>query len=208
MIWPPPPTALQGTIVRLEPLGPEHRDGLREAAADPQIWTWMDRRIPSDPDAFDRWFETRLAASGRAEEYPFATISLDADRPIGSSSYLTVRPDQDGLEIGWTWLEPVAWGTGANLEAKLLMIALAIEELGCMRVEFKTDSRNERSRAALAGIGATFEGIFRKHMQMPVTGVRDSAYYSITDDDWPTIKAYLSSRIRETRDEIRETHAA
>jgi len=196
LVWPPPPRALAGSIVRMEPLGPEHRDGLRDAAADPEIWVWMDRRIPAEPDAFDRWFELRLAGSGRASEYPFATISVAEERPIGSSSYLTARPEQAGLEIGWTWLAPSAWRTGANLEAKLLMIDHAINDLGAMRVEFKTDSRNARSRAALEGIGATFEGILRKHMLMPVTGVRHSAYYSITDDEWPEVRARLVQRLR------------
>ena len=113
-----------------------------------------------------------------------------ADR---SSSYLTIRPEQHGLEIGWTWLHPSAWRTGANLEAKLLMLGLAFDELGCMRVEFKTDARNDRSRAALEALGADFEGIFRKHMLMPVTGVRDSAYYSITDDEWPELRERLAA---------------
>jgi len=117
--------------------------------------------------------------------------------PVGSSSYLNVRPEHDGLEIGWTWLHPAAWRTGANLEAKLLMLEHAFDELGCMRVEFKTDARNERSRSALAALPATFEGIFRKHMLMPVVGVRDSAYFSIVDDDWPRVKENLFARLAE-----------
>ena len=104
---------------------------------------------------------------------------------LGSSSYLAVRPEHDGLEIGWTWLIPLPGARGANLEAKLLMMRLAFEQLGAMRVEFKTDARNRRSRAALEGLPATFEGVFRKHMLMPGIGVRDSAYFSITDEEWP-----------------------
>ena len=191
MIWPPPPRALDGDIVRMEPLGPEHRDGLRKAAADPQIWHWMDRRIPVEDDAFDRWFEPRMEAAAQATEYPFATISATDATPIGSSSYLTVRREHSGLEIGWTWLDPEHWRTGANREAKLLMLAFAFDDLGCIRVEFKTDARNERSRAALLALGATFEGIFRKHMQVHTEGTRDSAYYSITDDDWPQVRERL-----------------
>jgi RimJ/RimL family protein N-acetyltransferase len=203
VIWPPSREPLTGSIVRMEPLRPEHREGLREAAADPDIWVWMDRRIPGEPDAFDRWFDTRLAVSEHGDEWCFATISVASDRPIGSSSYLAVRPEHDGLEIGWTWLNPSAWRTGANREAKLLMLALAFDELGCMRVEFKTDSRNARSREALEALGASFEGIFRNHMLMPVTGIRHSAYYSITVEDWSAVR----DRLRTTNDERRTTAA-
>jgi RimJ/RimL family protein N-acetyltransferase len=199
VIWPPPPRALEGSIVRMEPLGREHLDGLQEAAGDAETWRWMDRRIPDEDIAFERWFETRMAGQAAHTEWPFATISVATGEPIGSSSYLTVRPDQHGLEIGWTWLNPSAWRTGANLEAKLLMLDHAFDDLGCMRVEFKTDSRNARSRTALEALGAQFEGIFRKHMMMPVTGVRDSAYYSIVDDDWPAVRNALTARLERGR---------
>ena len=203
MIWPPGREPLAGSIVRMEALGPEHRDGLREAAADPEIWVWMDRRIPDDEGAFDRWFDARLAASEARDEWCFATVSTASGRPIGSSSFLAVRPEHDGLEIGWTWLNPAAWRTGANLEAKLLMMGCAFDDLGAMRVEYKTDARNDRSRAALEGIGATYEGIFRKHMLMPVVGVRHSAYYSITDDEWPAVRDVLSARLERAAEASR-----
>ena len=196
MKWPPSRDPLTGSVVRMEPLAQEHREGLREAADDERIWVWVDRRIPGEPGAFDRWFDTRLAVSEHGDEWCFATISVATGRPIGSSSYLAVRPEHDGLEIGWTWLDPEAWRTGANTEAKLLMLANAFDALGCIRVEFKTDSRNERSRAALEGIGATYEGIFRRHMLTHVEGVRDSAYYSITDEDWPAVRETLRSRVQ------------
>jgi RimJ/RimL family protein N-acetyltransferase len=179
----------------MEPLRPKHFDDLRDAAADERIWAWMDRRIPAESGSFERWFEGRLAAREQGAGWPFATIAVEGGRAVGSSSYLAVRTEHDGLEIGHTWLNPELWRTGANAEAKLLMLAFAFDELGCIRVEFKTDSRNERSRAALEGIGASFEGIFRKHMLTHVEGVRDSAYYSITDDDWPTVRSKLESRV-------------
>ena len=163
----------------------------------------MDRRIPGEEGAFDRWFETRLAVSEHADEWCLATISIATGEPIGSSSYLAVRPEHDGLEIGWTWLSPSAWRTGANLEAKLLMLGHAFDDLGCMRVEFKTDARNARSREALEGVGASYEGIFRKHMLMPVVGVRDSAYYSITDDDWPEVRERLAAKLERGRETAR-----
>jgi len=203
VIWPPSRDPLEGSIVRMEALRTEHREGLREAADDERIWVWMDRRIPGEEGAFDRWFDTRLAASEGGDEWCFATISIATGKPIGSSSYLAVRPEHDGLEIGWTWLNPSAWRSGPNVEAKLLMLGCAFDDLGAMRVEFKTDSRNERSRAALERIGATPEGIFRKHMLMPIVGVRHSAYYSITDDDWPGVRAALTARLERAAEASR-----
>jgi RimJ/RimL family protein N-acetyltransferase len=195
MRWPPPRVALEGSIVRLEPLEPGHHGGLLAASREPATWTWLDRGVPGDEAAFTAWFEARLAASSAGDEWCFVTQSVADGAPIGSSSFLTVRPDHDGLEIGWTWLHPDAWRTGSNLEAKLLMLAFAFDELECMRVEFKTDARNERSREALAALPATFEGIFRKHMLMGGIGVRDSAYFSIVDDQWPEVRANIERRL-------------
>ena len=195
MKWPPPSVPLEGSIVRLEPIEPGHRDGLLRAAGDPETWTWLDRRVPDDETAFADWFEARLAASRAGDEWCFVTHSVAERAPMGSSSYLSIRPEHDGLEIGWTWLHPGAWRTGANVEAKLLMLGFAFDEIGCMRVEFKTDARNERSREALAALPAKFEGVFRKHMLMGGIGVRDSAYFSITDDEWPEVRANLEHRL-------------
>ena len=97
-------------------------------------------------------------------------------------------------EIGWTWLERAQWGTGANIETKYLLLSNAFDGWGAMRVEFKTDARNLRVRGALLGIGATFEGIFRKHMVLP-DSIRDSAWYAIVDDDWPRVKELLERKI-------------
>ena len=158
----------------------------------------MDRQdVPESEGAFGRWFETRLERSRAASEWCFVTRSSGTHELIGSSSYLNPRPEHDGLEIGWTWLRRSAWRTGANVEAKLLMLEYAFETLGCMRVEFKTDARNERSREALAALPATFEGVFRKHMLVPGVGVRDSAYFSIVDEEWPAMRSNLERRLAE-----------
>jgi len=193
--WPPARTALQGRIVRLEPIDPAHRAPLEAVSREAEMWAWIDRRIAGDRAAFHAWFDARLAASLDGREWCLITHRLPGGEPIGSSTYLNVRPLDDGLEIGRTWLHPSAWRTGANVEAKLLMLDHAFGELGCMRVEFKTDARNERSRAALAALPATFEGVFRKHMLRPLIGVRDSAYYSIIDDDWPHVRDKLAARL-------------
>jgi RimJ/RimL family protein N-acetyltransferase len=126
---------------------------------------------------------------------PFATLDARDGTPIGSTRYLELRPEHGVLEIGWTWLAPSAWRTGANAEAKLLQLEHAFERLGARRVEFKTDAQNERSRAALAALPAEFEGVFRKHMLVRGGENRDSAWYAIVDDDWPAVRDNLLGRL-------------
>jgi RimJ/RimL family protein N-acetyltransferase len=199
VIWPPPDRPLEGTLVRLEPLVEDHREPLRSVAAHPEIWRWMDRRVTESEEGFDQWFDGRLLARKLGDEHGFATLSAEG-APLGSSSYLAPRPIHDGVEIGWTWLTPAAWRSGANVEAKRLMFEFAFEELGCMRVELKTDARNERSRGAMEALPAKFEGIFRKHMLLPVIGVRDSAYFSVVDDEWPAVRKNLEARLAGARE--------
>jgi RimJ/RimL family protein N-acetyltransferase len=199
VIWPPPDRPLEGSTVRLEPLAEGHREPLRSVAIHPEVWQWIDRRVTETSERFDQWFDDRLLARKGGSEHGFATLRADGE-PLGSSSYLAPRPIHDGVEIGNTWLTPSAWRTGANVEAKLLMLGFAFEELGCMRVELKTDARNERSRGAMEALPAEFEGIFRKQMQMPVTGVRDSAYFSVVDDEWPAVRKNLERRLAGARE--------
>jgi RimJ/RimL family protein N-acetyltransferase len=184
---------LEGSIVILEPLTEENAEELRGPAAAPEIWDWLahlDRR-----ERFDQWLELTLAAAAAGGEGPFLTRLASSGKAVGSSRYLNVRPADRVVEIGWTWLNPDAWRTGANVEAKLLMLEHAFETLGCVRVEFKTDARNERSRAALSAIPARFEGILRNHMIVPDVGQRDSAYFSVIDTEWPQVRANLESRL-------------
>jgi N-acetyltransferase len=185
---------LEGSIVVLEPLAEAHANELWEAARAPEIWAWL-AHVGERREHFDRWLQVSLEAAEQDREGPFATRERRGGRLIGSSRYLKVRPADRALEIGWTWLTPSAWRTGANVEAKLLMLEHAFERLGCVRVEFKTDARNERSRAALAALPAKFEGVMRKHMTVPDVGVRDSAYFSIVDDEWPEVRANLARRL-------------
>jgi RimJ/RimL family protein N-acetyltransferase len=187
-------TRLEGSIVVLEPLGEEHADELWEAARPAEIWEWL-ARVGSSRDYFDRWMEFSLAEAEAGTAGPFATRARDGGELIGSSRYLNVSSADRTVEIGWTWLTPSAWKTGANVEAKLLMLEHAFETLGCVRVEFKTDARNERSRGALAALPARFEGILRRHMIMPDVGQRDSAYYSVIDEEWPDVRANLRRRL-------------
>ena len=116
---------------------------------------------------------------------------------MGSTRFLALRPEHRSIEIGWTWLHPSAWSSGANVEAKFLQLRHAFEVWGCRRVELKTDALNERSRGALEALGATFEGVHRKHMLVREGENRDSAWYSVTDDDWPAVRAHLEARLAE-----------
>jgi N-acetyltransferase len=194
-------SVLEGEIVRLEPLARRHEKELFEAALDERIWRWMPYDAGGSRERFQAWLEDALAASSAGTEAAFATVEAATGELVGSTRYLALRPEHRGLEIGWTWLAPAHWQTGANVEAKLLMLEHAFERLGCLRVEFKTDSRNERSRAALATLPAQFEGIFRKHMLVRGGERRDSAYYSIIDDEWPEVRENLARRIDAIRKE-------
>jgi N-acetyltransferase len=193
--WPNPSTRLEGRIVVVEPLGLEHGDGLWAIAQDPEIWSFMPLRLGHDRAAFDAWLDWSVAELAQGVSAPFAILSAKTGEPVGSSRYMSLRPEHRGLEIGYTWMAPATWGTGANVEAKLLLLGHAFETLDCMRVEFKTDARNENSRRALAALPAEFEGIFRKHMLVRGGELRDSAWYAITDDEWPAVRAGLEARV-------------
>jgi len=194
-MWENLASVMEGEIVRLEPLARHHEKGLFEAARDERIWRWMHYDASESGERFHVWFEDTLAASLAGTEAAFATVDAGTGEPAGSTRYLALRPEHRALEIGWTWLAPAYWQTGANVEAKLLMLEHAFERLGCLRVEFKTDARNSRSRAALAALPAQFEGTFRKHMLVRGGERRDSAYYSIIDDEWPEVRNNLRRRI-------------
>ena len=185
---------LEGSIVVLEPLGEQHAEELWEAAQAPEIWDWL-VNLNASRELFDYWLEASMESAREGSEGPFATRLRSSGKVVGSSRYLNVRPQDRVVEIGWTWLNPRAWRTGANVEAKLLMLEHAFETLDCVRVEFKTDARNERSRAALAAIPARFEGVLRNHMIVPDVGQRDSAYFSVIDSEWPQVKANLEGRL-------------
>src|SRR5215203_4368343 len=182
IMWKNLASVLEGEIVRLEPLACRHEEQLFEAAQDERVWRWMHYDAGGSRERFHAWLEDALAASSAGTEAAFATVDAATGEPVGSTRYLAFRPEHLGLEIGWTWLAPTRWQTGANVEAK-------------------TDSRNERSRAALAALPAKFEGIFRKHMLVRGGERRDSDYYSIIDDEWPEVRENLARRINAIRKE-------
>jgi RimJ/RimL family protein N-acetyltransferase len=190
---------LAGGLVTLEPFAEEHRAGLWEAAQADEIWDWL-AHLNKSRATFDHWFDTTQASDAIADGEPgetgtFAIRRVADGTLVGSSRYLGVRRHDRVVEIGWTWFNPSVWRTGVNVETKLLMLTRAFETLGCVRVELKTDARNQRSRGAMAALPAVFEGIMRKHQITPDVGRRDSAYYSVIDDEWPTVRAALTGRL-------------
>ena len=186
---------LEGRIVRLEPLSLAHEDALWEASRDGRTWRWLSVVQPQTRDEWRGWMDQALVAAKAGTEIPLVTLCHE--EVVGSTRFLALRSEHRTVEIGWTWLHPTAWGTGANVEAKLLQLEHAFGEWGCRRVELKTDALNERSRRALEALGATFEGIHRQHMLVRGGENRDSAWYSVTDAEWPSVRAHLEKRLAE-----------
>jgi RimJ/RimL family protein N-acetyltransferase len=185
----------EGLLVVLEPLSLEHEQGLSEAAREGELFTWLPDDLSVSRPAMRRWLEASIEAGRTGREVPFAILSAATSRPVGSTRFLEIRLEHLRVEIGWTWLARGVWGSGVNVETKLLLLEHAFEHVGCRRVEFKTDARNERSRGALEALGARFEGALRKHMVVRDGAARDSAYYSVIDDDWAELKVRLQTRL-------------
>jgi N-acetyltransferase len=186
---------LEGKLVVLEPLSARHKEGLWDVSQHPEIWTWWPVDPSADEATFHAWFQSAIQAADKGETFHFATLDARTGRPIGSTSFCTLRPDARGVEIGWTWLTLSAWGTGANIEAKLLQLRHAFTRLGCVRVEFETDEQNVRSRRALEALPARFEGVLRDWRILADGRRRSSAYYSILDHEWPEVCANLERRL-------------
>jgi RimJ/RimL family protein N-acetyltransferase len=186
---------LEGELVRLEPLSSAREEGLWEASRDARTWQWLSVEQPQTREEMRAYLDAAYANQADRSEFPLVTVRRADDTVVGSTRYLALRPEHRSVEIGWTWLTPEAWGTGINIEAKLLMLEHAFERFGCLRVELKTDARNERSRGAMAALPAQFEGVHRKAMLVRGGQRRDSAWYSVIDDDWPEVRANLLRRL-------------
>lgn len=199
-IWQELSVNMTGQRVCLEPLAAEHEDELFEAARPPEIWELTQMQPTGghgtdDRGAFHEDFRAILRSAVEGIRVPFATRDVSTNTLIGSTSYCNLRPQHRGLEIGWTWLTPSAWGTGANIESKLMLLRHAFEVLGCQRVEFETDALNERSRRALEALPAHFEGVLRDWKLRPDGRRRSSALYSILDNEWPEVARNLRARL-------------
>ena len=187
---------LVGRLVVVEPLAAAHEAGLFEAARDGALFGWLPEDLGVSREGLQDWLQWSLEAARSGRDVPFAILSAQSGKVVGSTRFLEIRLEHLRVEIGWTWLAKSVRGTGINVETKLLLLTHAFEVVGCRRVEFKTDARNERSRGALEALGARFEGVLRKHMVVQHGAERDSAYYSVIDDEWPAVKASLHRRLQ------------
>jgi N-acetyltransferase len=185
---------LQGRHIRLEPLTLNHLDGLCEIGLDPELWRWIPAPVHSRDDMLDY---IRLALQGQADGHaqPFATVDQSSGRVVGCTRYMNIDKPNRHVEIGSTWIGKPWQRTAVNTEAKYLMLRHAFETLGCFRVELKTDALNQQSRNAILRIGASQEGIFRKHVLCADGRLRDSVYFSIIDSEWPGVKARLEEKL-------------
>ena len=183
------PVVLTGETLQLEPLRQEHAQGLYNRGRSADDWRYMPRACFIDMADTRQWIDEAIEAPG---QLPFAIVERAKNKVIGSTRYLNIRPEHRSLEIGWTWLGQQWQRTEVNTEVKWLLLSHAFERLGCVRVEFKTDARNARSQRALERIGATREGVLRKHMIVQGNFARDSVYFSVIDSDWPQVRERLT----------------
>lgn len=188
------PLMLEGQHVRLEPLSLDHHASLSEVGLDETIWRLSPAPVRTS-DEMLTYIETALEEQARGASLPFVTVERASGQTVGSTRYGNIDRANRRLEIGWTWINPQWQRTRVNTEAKYLMLQHAFEQLGCLRVEFKTDSLNEQSRRALARIGAKEEGTFRNHMVTASGRIRHSVYFSIIDSEWPEVKAKLEEKL-------------
>lgn len=188
------PIVLEGELVVLEPLSGDHHDGLCKVGLHPSIWTWSSTAIVS-PGDMKAYMDTALQWQSEGTALPFAIIDKKSGAVVGSTRFANIDSENRRLEIGWTWLGVASQRTGINTETKYLLLSHAFEKRRCIRVEFKADVLNERSRAAILRLGAKEEGIFRKHMVMPTGRVRDTIWFSIIDTEWPRVKGELERRM-------------
>lgn len=187
------PVTLENDFVRLEPLAEAHREPLRLAADDPDLWRYA--FINHNGSDFDAWMRYRLHEMERSDEVTFAVFDKTSESFVGSSSFLVYVPWFKSVEIGWTWYAKRVWGSGVNPSCKMMMLEYGFEGLDLNRIEFKLDATNQRSWRAVEHLGAKHEGVHRAHMVMPDGRLRDSAFFSIIKDEWPGVKAGLATRL-------------
>ena len=185
------PVILQGKHVRLEPMTEAHAPALAEIGIDQPFWDFMVYGKINTVDDMRNWVWDVLSREKKGTDLAFVVIHLASGRVAGATRYLNIIPQDRGLEIGGTWYGPEFQRTAVNTECKYLLLQHAFETLGCIRVQLKTDSRNERSQKAIERIGAVKEGVLRNHMILPDGYYRHSVYYSILDMEWPDMKKRL-----------------
>jgi len=189
------PVTLAGRFVRLEPLSLDHVSALWPAGNEPEIWTYMPYATIDSPDKMRAWVEEMLRRQAKGNDLPFAIVDIASGQAGGATRYMTIERTHRSLEIGGTWLGKAFRGTAANTESKYLLLRHAFEVLSCVRVQFRTDLRNERSQRALERLGAVREAVLRKYTIMPDGYQRSSVFYSVIDDEWPAANVRLEEML-------------
>lgn len=189
------PVVLTGRYVRLEPMTEAHIPGLAEIGVGQTFWDFMLYGNINTADDMHSWVLDILSRAANGTDLPFVAIHLGSGRVAGATRYLNIMPKDRGLEIGGTWYGPEFQRTIVNTECKYLLLHHAFETLGCIRVQLKTDLRNERSQKAIERIGAVREGVLRNHMILPDGRFRHSVFYSILDTEWPEVKGRLEEML-------------
>jgi RimJ/RimL family protein N-acetyltransferase len=192
------PVTLAGDLVSLEPLQPDHHDGLVAAASDGHLWELWYTSVPS-PDTMRADIAEKLAEQADGARLPFTVRRTDTGAVVGTTTYLNIELDVPRLEIGSTWTARSAQRTGVNAESKLLLLTHAFEVLGCLAVEFRTHWHNVQSRTAIARLGAKQDGVLRNHRRMPDGSLRDTVVFSIVDSEWPAVRSGLRHRLARGR---------
>jgi N-acetyltransferase len=188
------PVLLEGKVVRLEPLSLDHLAALCEVGLDEELWRWIPSPV-RNRDEMREYIESALESQRQGTALPFATIERASSRAVGCTRYGNLDLANRRVEIGWTWVGRAWQRTAVNTEAKYLMLRYAFESLGCIRVELKTDSLNERSRNAILRLGAREEGTLRNHMITSSGRLRHTVYFSILDSEWPAVKAHWEEKL-------------
>lgn len=189
------PVVLNGKYVRLEPMSEAHVPALTEIGIGQSFWHFMLYGDINSADDMQHWVRDILSRAEKGTDLPFVAVHLESGRVAGATRYLNIVPKDRGLEIGGTWYGPEFQRTAVNTECKYLLLRHAFETLGCIRVQLKTDLRNERSQKAIERIGAVKEGVLRNHMILPDGHIRHSVFYSILDTEWPAAKKRLEEML-------------
>jgi RimJ/RimL family protein N-acetyltransferase len=185
------PVVLENAFVRLEPFEEGHRPALIEAGADPRVWAV----VPLPAGGLSAYLDAALAAKAPDAHMPFVVVERATGAVVGMTRLFDIRPADAGLEIGYTWYRPEAWGGAVNPAAKRLLLGHAFDTLGYERVQLKTDVLNTRSQAAIAKLGGVREGVLRRSMRLPTGRLRDTVYFSILRDEWPAARDRLDARL-------------
>ena len=188
------PVTLEGRHVRLEPLHRDHADGLRAAAADGQLWKLWFTSVPT-PDATDAYIDAALAQRDAGTALPFAVRRLDTAAIVGCTRLCNADALNRRLEIGYTWYAVSAQRSAINTQCKRLLLAHAFDTLDCIAVEFRTHWHNQRSRAAIARLGAKQDGVLRNHQRLADGSLRDTVVFSIVQSEWPAVRRQLDFRL-------------